>query len=211
MKAHIKTILTSTVLLLATTQVATAHNLGAVTIEGVKYAGKGCPAGSASIALAEDKKSVSVLFDDYIAEAGGEGQRTLVRKKCDIAFSLKVPNGLSVALINADYRGFIDLPNHRRAKATFTRDYFFAGTRGPKLKKTWKGKKGGLSDDFIVTDKMGLMSQVYSRCGADVILRSKTAATVRTPRGHEAMMSVDSADLTSKTLFRYNFSWRKCK
>jgi len=205
MKAQIKTILTSTVLLLATTQVATAHNLSAVTIEKVGYAGNGCPAGSASVVLANDKKSVSVLFDDYIAEAGGHGQRTFSRKKCDIAFGLKVPNGMSVALIDADYRGFIDLP--RRAKATFTRDYFFAGTRGPRLRKNFRG---GTSDDFTVRDRMGVMSRVYSRCGADVILRSKTAATVRTRRGQEAMMSVDSADLTSKTIFQYNFSWKKC-
>ena len=205
MKAQIKTILTSTVLVLASTQVATAHNLGGVTIEKVGYAGSGCQAGSASVVLANDKKSVSVLFDDYIAEAGGHGQRTFSRKKCDIAFGLKVPNGLSVALINADYRGFIDLP--RRAKATFTRDYFFAGTRGPRLKKSFRG---GTSDDFTVRDRMGVMSRVYSKCGADVILRSKTAATVRTRRGQEAMMSVDSADLTSKTIFRYNFSWKKC-
>jgi hypothetical protein len=205
MKSPIKAVLTTSALLLATTQAVSAHNLGAVTIEKVGYAGNGCPAGSASVVLANDKKSVSVLFDEYIAEAGGHGQRTFARKKCDIAFGLKVPNGLSVALINADYRGFTDLP--RRAKATFTRDYFFAGSRGPRLKKTWKGSR---SDDFTVTDNMGIMSRVYSKCGADVILRSKTAATVRTRRGQEALMSVDSADLTSRTVFRYNFSWKKC-
>ncbi len=205
MKTQIKTILTTSVLLLATTQAASAHNLGAVTIEKVGYAGNGCPAGSAEVVLANDKKSVSVLFDDYIVEAGGEGQRTFSRKKCDIAFGLKVPNGMSVALINADYRGFTDLPS--RAKATFTRNYFFAGSRGPRLKQNFKGNR---SDDFTITDNMGVMARVYSQCGADVILRSKTAATVRTRRGQEAMMSVDSADLTSKTIFRYNFSWKKC-
>lgn len=205
MKNLIKTILTSSVLLLAATSTASAHNLGAVTIEKVGYAGNGCPQGSAEVVLANDKKSVSVLFDDYVVEAGGQGQRTFSRKKCDIAFGLKVPNGMSVALIDADYRGFADLP--RRAKATFTRNYFFAGTRGPRLKKRFNG---GFSDDFTISDKMGVMSRVYSSCGADVILRSKTAATVRTGRGQEAMMSVDSADLTSKTIFRYNFSWKKC-
>ena len=205
MKSQIKTILGTTALFLATTTVASAHNLGAVTIEKVGYAGNGCPAGSAEVILANDKKSASVIFDDYIVEAGGHGQRTFQRKKCDIAFGLKVPNGFSVALIDADYRGFVDLP--RRAKATFTRDYFFAGTRGPRLKKSWKGET---SDDFFVKDRMGVMSRVYSACGADVILRSKTATTIRTSRGNEAMIAVDSADLTSKTIFRYNFSWKKC-
>ena len=205
MKSQIKTILGATALILATTSVVSAHNLGAVTIQKVGYAGNGCPAGSAEVILANDKKSASVIFDDYIVEAGGQGQRTFNRKKCDIAFGLKVPNGMSVAMIGAEYRGFTDLP--RRAKATFTRNYFFAGSRGPRLKKSWKGQH---SDDFYVKDKLGIMSRVYSKCGADVILRSKTAATLRTKRGQEAMFAVDSAEISSKTIFRYNFSWKKC-
>ena len=113
-------------------------------------------------------------------------------------------------MINADYHGFTDLP--RTTKAYFTRDYFFAGTREPRLKKAWRG---GRSDDFLIQDQMGVMGNVWSPCGADVILRSKTAATVRTRRGHEAMMSVDSADMTSnmtsKTIFRYIFRYRACR
>jgi len=156
--------------------------------------------------LAPDKKSVSVLFDDYIAEAGGQGQRNFSRKKCDLAFGLKVPSGISVSLIDADYRGFTDLPN--RAKASFTRDYFFAGTRGPSLSKSWRGAR---SDDFTIKDRLNVFANVWSPCGADVILRSKTAATVRTRRGQEAMMMVDSADLSTKTVFRYNFQYRTCR
>ena len=205
MKSQIKTILTTSLLLLATTQVASAHNLGAVTIEKIGYAGNGCIAGSADVLLASDKKSATVAFDDYIVEAGGDGQRTFGRKKCDLSFGLKVPEGYSVALLNAEYRGFTDLP--RGARATFTRDYFFAGSRGPRMKKSFRGEQ---SDDFYIADNLGIMSRVYSKCGADVILRSKTAATVKTKRGREAMMAVDSVDISSKTIFRYNFSWRKC-
>ena len=205
MKSQIKTILTTSLLLLATTQVASAHDLGGVTIQKIGYGGNGCIAGSADVLLAADKKSATVAFDDYIVEAGGQGQRTFGRKKCDLSFGLKVPEGFSVALLNAEYRGFTDLP--RGARATFTRDYFFAGSRGPRMKKSFRGEQ---SDDFYIADNLGIMSRVYSKCGADVILRSKTAATVKTKRGREAMMAVDSVDISSKTIFRYNFSWRKC-
>lgn len=202
-----KTLLATAALLTVASQSAFANvNTSGVTIEGVGYAGNGCPAGSASVVLSPDKKSVSVLFDDYIAEAGGPGQRTFDRKKCDIAFGLKIPNGISVSMIDADYRGFTDLP--RRAQATFTRDYFFAGARGPSLKKTWRGSQ---SNDFLIKDRMGVMANVWSACGADVVLRSKTAATVRTQRGNEALMMVDSADLKTNTVFRYNFAYRACR
>ena len=35
------------------------------------YGGNGCPSGSASVTLSPDQKSLSVLFDQYMAEAGG--------------------------------------------------------------------------------------------------------------------------------------------
>lgn len=202
-----KTVLATTALLIAATQAASAApNLSGVKIQNVGYAGNGCPAGSASVVLAPDRKSVSVLFDDYIAEAGGRGQRNFDRKKCDIAFGLKIPSGISVSLIDADYRGFNDLP--RGARATFKRDYFFAGSRGPSLNKSWRGAR---SNDFHIKDRLGVFANVWSACGADVILRSKTAATVRTRPGREALMMVDSADLTAKTVYRYNFRYRTCR
>lgn len=202
-----KSVLATTALLLVASQSAIAGpNLGGIKIENVGYAGNGCPSGSASVVLASDKKSVSVLFDDYIAEAGGQGQRTFTRKKCDLAFGLKVPSGVSVSLIDADYRGFNDLP--RGARATFKRDYFFAGSRGPSLTKRWNGAR---SNDFHIKDRLGVFANVWSACGADVVLRSKTAATVKTRRGHEAMMMVDSADLKAKTVYRYNFRYRACR
>lgn len=204
---HSKTLLATSALILATSQAAVAApNLGQVRIQNVGYAGNGCPAGSASVVLAADKKSVSVMFDQYIAEAGGRGQRTFDRKKCDIAFGLKVPSGVSVSLIDADYRGFTDLP--RGAKATFTRDYFFAGRTGPSLTKTWNGAR---SQDYLIRDRLGVFANVWSACGADVILRSKTAATVRTQRGREALNMVDSVDLKTRTLYRYNFQYRACR
>jgi len=204
---HSKMVLAASAIAMAASQAAVAApNLNGVKIQNVGYAGNGCPAGSASVVLAPDRKSVSVLFDEYIAEAGGRGQRTFDRKKCDIAFGLKIPSGISVSLIDADYRGFNDLP--RGAKATFKRDYFFAGTRGPSLTKNWRGAR---SNDFIIKDRLGVFANVWSRCGADVILRSKTAATVRTQRGREALMMVDSVDLATKTIYRYNFRYRACR
>jgi hypothetical protein len=201
-----KTVLATSALLLAASQTTFAAGVSDVRIQNVGYAGNGCPAGSASVVISPDKQSVSVLFDEYIAEAGGPGQRTFDRKKCDVAFGLKIPSGLSVSLIDADYRGFTDLP--RGAQATFTRDYFFAGSQGPSLNSRWNGSR---SNDFLIKDRLGVLANVWSPCGADVILRSKTAATVRTQRGNDALMMVDSIDLRAKTVFRYNFQYRSCR
>lgn len=202
----VKTALLAASLVMASVQSAhAAPDLNAVSIQNVGYAGNGCPGGSASVIISDDRKSVSVLFDSYIAEAGGRDQGTFTRKKCDIAFGLKIPEGISVSLFDADYRGFTDLP--RGARADFTRDYFFAGSRGPSLSNRWTGLR---SDEFLIKDQLNVMANVWSPCGADVILRSKTATTLRTPRGHEAVVMVDSIDMRTKTLFRYNFRYRAC-
>ena len=200
------TVLAASALLLLASQAQAAPNVSGVKINSTAYAGNGCPQGSASVVISPDKTSVSFLFDDYIAEAGGHGQRTFDRKKCDIALGLKIPRGISVSLADADYRGFHDLP--RGARATFKRDYFFAGKTGPSMTKTWNGAR---SNDFKVTDNLAVFANVWSRCGADVILRSKSAATVKTQRGREALMMVDSIDIKSKTLFRYNFRYKACR
>lgn len=111
-------IITSVVLLTASQAAFSEPNISGVVIEKVGYAGNGCPAGSASVVLASDKKSVSFLFDDFTVTVGGYGQRTFARKKCDVAVGMKIPEGISISILDADYRGFINLPS--RAKAAIS-------------------------------------------------------------------------------------------
>lgn len=199
-------ITTSVALLTGSQAVFSSPDLDNVVIEQVGYAGNGCPEGSASVVLASDKKSVSFSFDAFIAEAGGNGQRTFERQKCDVAFGLKIPEGVSVSLVDADYNGFSNLPIG--AKATFTRDYFFAGTRGPRLTKTWQGEH---KESFQIKDRLGDFENRWSGCGADVILRSKAAITVRTKRGHEASMLLDTLSCPAPpTAARYHFRYKSC-
>lgn len=202
-----KAIITSSVVLLAASQSAISEpNINGVVIEKVGYAGNGCPAGSASAVLARDKKSITLQFDDFVVQAGGHGQRTFARAKCDVAFGLKVPAGISVSLLNADYQGFNEIPS--LSKATFTRNYFFAGARGPRLKKTWTGEH---SNSFQIKDSLGTYANEWSRCGADVILRSKTALTVRTKRGHEALIAMGSRNcFAPPPAVRYYFRFKSC-
>lgn len=196
-------ILTTIAVLLAVSQVVVSSpNLSDISIQNIGYAGNGCPADSASIIFADDRKSVSVRFDEYIVEAGNSGQGTFARKKCDIAFGLKIPEGVSVMLVDADYRGFLDLP--AGAKATFTRDYFFAGSKGETQTSSWDGS---LSEDFQIKDRL----DIWSPCGADVILRSKNAGIVRTKTGKPASLTVNtSIKLQEEPVVRYNLAYRSC-
>lgn len=204
-----KIFVATTLVALATSQAAIAGDL---KITNVGYAGNGCPAGSASVNIGNSGKTVSVLFDEFFVEAGMDN-RTFDRKKCDISINVKIPNGFSISLVDADYRGFIELP--RGARAKFFREYFFAGRRGPRFTNRWRGTK---SDEFYKKDRLALFANTWSPCGANVLLRAKTAISVNTRRNRQAVAGVDSAEFTSNTIvhhrgpqaFDFNLRWRRC-
>jgi hypothetical protein len=168
------------------------------------YGGNGCPAGSASATLSPDRKSLSIIFDSFMVEAGGSTRRSVSRKSCNIAIPVHVPQGLSISIIAVDYRGFNSLP--RRASARFTAEYFFAGRRGPRYQKSWRGP---LDRDYTISNKLAVSAISWSKCGQDVNLRVNSSMMVRnSDRRNEALSTVDSADFSAGLIYR--LSWRRC-
>lgn len=168
------------------------------------YGGSGCPAGSASATLSPDKKSLSIIFDEYFVEAGAVNRKRLARKNCSIAIPVHVPQGFSVSIIDVDYRGYVSLP--RKAQARFTAEYFFAGIRGPRFTKTFRG---ATDEDYVLRNKLGLQAVVWSKCGADVNLRVNSSMMVRVRSTRDdALATVDSADFSSG--IKYQLQWKKC-
>ncbi len=168
------------------------------------YGGSGCPQGSASAILTNDGKALSILFDDFIVEAGGDTGKRVARKTCNIAIPVHVPQGFSISIIEVDYRGYNSLP--RGARATFTAEYFFAGQRGPRFRKNYRGYT---DDEFTISNRLGIQALVWSKCGADVNLRVNAGMMVRTNRyKEEALSMVDSADFTAGIV--YKVQWKTC-
>ncbi|MGE4130620.1 MAG: DUF4360 domain-containing protein [Bdellovibrionales bacterium] len=167
------------------------------------YGGTGCPAGSAGVSLSPDQKAISILFDQYVVEAGGS--KAFDRKNCNIAVPVHVPQGYSVSVFAIDYRGFTGLPAGGRANLSV--NYFLAGGgRGVRTSKTFYGPT---ASDYIKSDDLGLEAIVWSGCGADTILRANTTMLVQTnSRRDQAMATVDSADIQAGLV--YHLQWRRC-
>lgn len=166
------------------------------------YGGTGCPQNSASVALSPDQKSVSILFDQYVVEAGGG--RRLDRKTCNIAIPVTIPQGWSVSIFEVDYRGFVSIPSGGRAQ--FNVDYFFAGGNGVRTTKTFAS---GTSRDYLLTDRLAAEALVWSACGAQTNLRVNTNMLVQSNyRGDQALATVDSADIQAGIV--YHLQWRRC-
>ena len=188
---------------LTTASVATLAQADQITLGEPGYGGTGCPDGTASVTLAPDAKSLSILFDEYYVEAGGATNKSMQRKSCNIAIPVHVPQGLSVSILTIDYRGFNSLPSG--AKSTFAVEYFFAGVQGPKFSKTFNG---ALEKDYLITNKLKASALVWSACGADVNLRTNSSIRVQTKQNKEALATVDSQDVSAAIV--YQLQWKQC-
>lgn len=168
------------------------------------YGGSGCPANSASVTLSPDQKALSILFDQYIVEAGNSSGRSFDRKSCNIAVPVRIPQGYSVAIFQVDYRGFNQLPSGGRSQ--FAVEYFFAGSQGPRQTRTFFGPA---SQDYLLTSHLAAENLVWTPCGADTNLRVNTSMLVSSnSRRDDAMATVDSADISAGLV--YHLQWRRC-
>jgi hypothetical protein len=169
-----------------------------------EYGGTGCPMGSASVTLGPDSKSISILFDQYVVEAGGD--KSFDRKNCNIAIPVTIPQGYSVSIFAIDYRGFTGIPSGGRAQLSV--DYFLAGMgRGVRTTKTFSGP---MSSDYLKSDSLEADAVVWSACGASTILRANTTMLVQSNRNRDqAMATVDSADVNAGLI--YHVQWRQCR
>lgn len=166
------------------------------------YGGNGCPSGSASVTLSPDAKALSILFDQYSAEAGNG--RSIDRKSCNIAIPVHVPSGMSVSIIEVDYRGYVSAP--AGGSASFRTEYFFAGSRGPTFTKNFNGP---YDDEYTLKSNLGLNAVVWSACGADVNLRVNTSMVAKSNRRMDTTLAtVDSADFKAGLI--YHLQWRRC-
>lgn len=169
------------------------------------YGGSGCPQGTASAVLTPDAKTLSILFDVYQVQAGRGTGTNFMRKNCNIAIPVHIPQGYSVSVLAVDYRGFNHLPSG--AHSQFDVEYFFAGSRGPKFTKPFHGP---LEADYFIQNNLVASAIVWSACGVDVNLRTNSSLRVQTPSSASPMAysTVDSEDVRAAIIYR--LQWRRC-
>ena len=169
-----------------------------------EYGGTGCPAGTASVSLSPEEDAISVLFDQFMVEAGSTGRR-VDRKSCNLSIPVTIPQGYSVAIIQVDYRGFNVIPAYG-ATTRLNTEYFWAGIRGPSYSHVFNGPN---NQDFTLTNGIMAQSLVWTPCGASINMRVNTSIMAQSNYNmDQTMMGVDSADITSGLI--YHVQWRRC-
>ncbi len=156
---------------------ATGHEeVPDIEIISAVMGGSGCPDETASFTLSADKRKLSVRLDDYPAHADRYAS-------CNIAVLLSVPAGVTIALVDIDYRGYARIPDLDGSRARLRAEYFFAGGTGPVGKHTFP--RGFEGNYMIWPDALGT---VWSPCEEQVLARANTGIRVW---GSDSLVTID--------------------
>ena len=188
-----------------------SENVPGAVMQSPSYSGTGCPQGTASAVLSPDGKTLSVLFDSYVAEAGGGVSQARDAKGCQINIPFIVPAGYAVQVVKMDYRGFASLPNG--ARSTFGAGFRFLEVNGAatNARRVLRANlmQGPRSENFVLTSM--LPGSAFSPCGQNFVLAAESILNVQSNRaGEQTVASVDSVD-SVQTPVVYSLRWQRCQ
>lgn len=188
-----------------------SENVPGLAMQMPTYAGTGCPQGSASAVMSPDGKTLSVLFDQYVAEAGNHIGNSRDAKGCQINIPFIVPPGYAVQVVKMDYRGFTSLPAGSRSTFGAGFRYLEVNGRETNAPRTLRASVmvGPKTDNFILTSV--IRGPASSPCGQNFTLAAESTLNVQSNRaGEQTVSTVDSVD-AAQTPVVYSLRWQRCQ
>jgi hypothetical protein len=179
-----------------------------VTVEVAAVNGSGCPAGTTTVTAASDNTSFTVAYSDYLVQVGVGAKPTDFRKNCQLSVLVKIPQGFTYAIAQADYRGYASLA--AGASGLQQAGYYFQGTT-PTAYATHP-LQGPFSDNWQTSDKTDVAALVYAPCGEDRLLNINTELRVSAGTSDATKTTsyiwMDSAKGSVRTI--YQLAWKQC-
>ncbi|KYG67096.1 hypothetical protein AZI86_08780 [Bdellovibrio bacteriovorus] len=182
-----------------------------VQLGQVQLAGSGCSGDTARAVLSPDGKAVSILFDNFVAQAGGNAPRR-TELSCTTRIPIQTPPGYQAMVTRLDYRGFASVaPSGGRAVLkTFFQILNWNNARplSPVIKRRKvfnQQRQGG----FVTTSRLRVRN-FYHGCGEKFLLNVDTRliGVSRTGRD-ETFIALDTTDVSSKVT--YFLRWKRCR
>ncbi|BCY09703.1 hypothetical protein L3i22_047910 [Actinoplanes sp. L3-i22] len=175
----------------------------AITVEVIAANGSGCAPGTASVVSNADNTGFRVRYRDFVAAAGGGASIVDRRKNCQLSVLVTIPDGWTIAIASANYRGRANLQSG--ATALQRTSYYWQGSSATERKDaTFAGPWSGLWTTWDVAPVLA-----YAECGSQSVLNLNTELRVDagTSTG-TSTMSMNTTDGDVDTLF--NFSLATC-
>jgi hypothetical protein len=186
-----------------------------VTISNIETSGSGCPDGNARATLAPDKRSMSILFDNFVVQSNGSQPRDILN--CDVKVQFSVPKGWKYSIEGIDYRGGVDAKVGSIAKLQLQ---FYSLNAYKKWKlidnslRKFNFKNADIGNYFIhkeIKFSYESLKQCYSQDNTATLLwRTAIAAETISDRDDSyAYVSVDSID-AAQIGQKISLKWSRC-
>jgi hypothetical protein len=176
-----------------------------VTIDGLVYGGSGCPKNTVGGQLSDDRTTLTLLYDKFVAQAGKGILPSEYRKNCQLNVKIHFPQGWQFSIFKADYRGYANIP--KGATGTCKATYYFSGST-QQITST-KVIPGPIDDNYLKSDAFGVESTVWSPCGVEGMLNINSQISLAPLNAQqEALLTTDSTDLKFTQI--HYLQWRKC-
>ena len=183
-----------------------APNPNEVYVENINVNGTGCPEGSVTTDISEDAKAFTLLFSEFMAQTYDGALPSEKRKNCQITLNLKIPQGWQYSVLDVQYQGYVNLDRGVRGFQTST--YYFQGDA--RRRATARSNfRGPIARDFLLSDKVGFSSVVWSKCGVNRALNINASVGVSNTRPTQnGLITIDSVDGEIKQ--KYALRWKRC-
>lgn len=182
----------------------------AVTIGEPSSGGSGCPQGSVRSTLSPDQQTLSILFDEFVAEAGDQVGRSKAAADCIVKVPLRLPVGYQIRLVTMDLRGFTVVPSSGyssiSSRAAFDVDRIdsdsFFGLASLRVFRSHDPNEFALASTTV--------GPQWSRCGQPITVTSDTRLVAQADSaGGQTLIGIDSAD-TSVADLKLGLQWQPC-
>ncbi|MFI0480221.1 DUF4360 domain-containing protein [Actinomadura sp. 9N215] len=181
----------------------TAPPPGKVTIGVETINGSGCPAGTTKVEPSQGNAAFTVVYDKYVAWAGGDAPPTEFRKNCHISVDVNAPEGYTYAVVGIVSRGFAHV--EEGATAQRRTNYYFQGDA--KNTSVSHELKGPYDDNWRFADRTDPAQRVYKPCGAERNLNINTELRVnKGSSSKSSFIAMESAYANAV----YQLDWKRC-
>lgn len=176
-----------------------------VSMGQLSYGGSGCPQGTLSQSFSQDRKTFTLIFDQFYASLEQGKPITDSRKNCQINVPVKIPQGWQFSILSTDYRGYVQLDRglHAQHKST----YYFAG-QSEQVSSTCDFY-GPTARDYLSHNDVGVES--WSPCGTSANLNVNAQVRLLNesgPASAKGQITNDSTDGKFKQML--GLRWKRC-
>lgn len=166
--------------------------------------GNGCSNGTFTASVAKDKSAITIIFNDYIAQAGEDVRKGLELKSCNITLPIFAPLGYRLKFVAVDLRGYVSLEG-RNAKASIRTRFMIPGHLPLEYNREFNNN---FDDDFLFRNVF--TKDAWTVCSGATYLSFRTELKVRaSPFTEHALATIDSIDAFGEPM-KFDYLLEKC-